>query len=314
VGLRLPWELPDGKVLTFTNITAFSCIRLRRTALPGTGLPLWRSGDTWVSEQQDETATELLQGPISALSLKTRTILNRARRDFISGLESLINGNKEVAADFFRTAAARDDSLADAYYLLAICTDNPDEQLTAADRALIQRKNFNRILRELGFLVSASIPACDGKNVRLMNDEPGLEMLASEVYQSHNKPENALKLLENSQHAELDIFRFSCGQLQYTLQQYEKCIDRLKNVRKNRLLAGPASYYLGLSLEKLGYNSTAIQVYRDCLETEQISKKLETAIRLQHYQLLRREGREYRAERELARLLALAPEYKNKII
>jgi tetratricopeptide (TPR) repeat protein len=305
VGLRLAWEIPEGRLIRFISVTAVRETKSRRrysaerrnSLLIGTGF-----AETGGPGRESGGADERL--------IRPKIFHNRAMKDFYRGITALLCGNKEEAAFFFREAAHRDDTLADAYFALSLISDNPEEQLTAVDRALIHRKGFTRLWKETGVSVCAMLTACDGKQIRLMSDFPGLELLAAEIYQSHGKTDDSCRLLENSQHAELDIFRFSCGEAHFRQQQYDQAIDLLKKSGSNRLLSGPSCYLLGLSLEKMGYHSTAIQVYRNTLYREYMSKDLEVALRLQLYRLLEAGGHRYRAEKEFDRLTALAPEYR----
>lgn len=307
MGLRLAWEIPEGRFIKFVSVTAVRERKSRRvfptdrrnSLLGGTGL-----AEAGGQENESECANERL--------IRLNIFQNRAKKDFIRGVTALLCGKTDEAACFFREATNRDDTLADAYFAFSLTSDSPEEQLSAVDRALIHRHGFTRLWKEIHVSVCAMLTACDGKMIRLMNDFPGLELLAAEIYQSHGKIEDSCRLLENSQHAELDIFRFSCGEAQFRQQHYDQAIELLKKLGSNRLLSGPSCYLLGLSLEKLGYHSTAIQVYRNTLYREYMSKDLEIALRLQLYRLLENGGHRYRAEKEFNRLIALAPEYREK--
>lgn len=304
MGLRLAWEIKD-RYIQFVSVTAIRETKSRRgysgdrrsSLFIGTGLT-----ETGEHGRESAGADERV--------IRSNFFHNRSKKDFFRGATALLCGKKEEAASFFREAANRDDTLADAYFALSLTSDNPEEQLTAVDRALIHRRWFTRLWKETGVSVCAMLTACDGKQIRLMSDFPGLELLAAEIYQSHGKTDDSCRLLENSQHAELDIFRFSCGETHFRQQHYEQAIEILKRLGSNRLLSGPSCYLLGLSLEKLGYHSTAIQVYRNTLYREYMSKDLEIALRLQLYRLLEDGGHHYRAEKEFERLTALAPEYR----
>ena len=300
MGLRLAWEIAEGNLVRFVSVTAMKEAKRGRSFPAGTGLAE-AGGPGWECE---ELATRLI---------RPRLYYNRPKKDFFRGVTALLCGKKEEATVYFREASNRDDTCADAYHALTLTTDNPEEQLIAVDRALIHRERFTRLGKETGVSICAMLSACDGKQIRLMSDYPGLELLAAEIYQSHGKVDHARRLLENSQHAELDIFRFSCGEALFRQQHYDQAIDLLKQLGGNRSLSGPSCYLLGLSLEKLGYHSTAIQVYRNTLYREYVSKNLEIALRLQLYRLLEAGGHRYRAAKEFERLTALAPEYQKSI-
>ena len=165
--------------------------------------------------------------------------LDRAKKDFLGGIQCLLTGSCDDALQMFHQASARDDEMADAHFAVALYTGEAQVQLEMVDRALVQKKNFTHLFKEVGIMLYGSLSACDGKSVRIMSDFPGLELFTAEVYQNHGKLEDARRLLARSQHAELDIFRFSCGDLHYRLQRYEEAIDTVKKL-KDSPLAGPA--------------------------------------------------------------------------
>lgn len=308
MGLRMPWEITEGSVFSFLSVRGIVSPGTRFLPISGKRLRQVIMTDAGPSlnavEQGDAAQPEPFQPP-------ARLVMDKAKKDFLEALKLLTSQEFAGAAERLRKAVAKDDSLADAYFALSLCTENGQEQLQAVDRAQLQRGNFTRHFREFGISLSALFKACDAKQVRIMSDLPGLELLTAEVFQNHGKWEDAQRILENSEHADIDLFCFSRGELLLRLQRYDEAIDILKKLNRNRLLAGPSYYMLGLSLEKLGYASTAVQVYRNCLEGEVMSRQLEVAVRRQLYFLLVAEGREYRAQRELERLAALAPEYRN---
>lgn len=301
MGLRMAWETENSQILKFAALEIVTQPRTRfwtagkqskRTAAPlDTGLEA-RAG-----------SPDLGRGDTAGIFGKN--FLDRARKDFLCGLRGIAENAPENAAGYFRQAAEREDKLADAWFSLAICTQNAQEQLMAADRALVQKAHFTKLFKEAGVNLSGILYACDGKRLRVMSDLPGLEIMTAEIYQSHQKYEDALRLLERSQFCELEIFRFSRGELLFRLQRYEAAIDLLKRLSNNPLLAGPAQYLLGLSLERLGYYSTAVQVYRGCLRREAISKQLEASMRRRMIVLLERDEKHYLAQRERERLAAL---------
>jgi tetratricopeptide (TPR) repeat protein len=141
-----------------------------------------------------------------------------------------------------------------------------------------------------------------------MSDEPGLELLAAEVFQNHGKLEDACRLLEGSQHAGLELFRFSRGELLVRLRRHEEAIDALKRLTSNPVLAAPAYYLMGLALQELGYHTTAVQIYRNCLKSEAMSIRLEAAIRREMVALLEREEKMWLASREREKLSVLENE------
>jgi Flp pilus assembly protein TadD len=305
VGLRLAWEITEGRFIQFVSVTAVRETKSRR------GYPADRRSSLLVGTGLAESSEPGRESEGSEVRvIRPKIYHNRTKKDFFRGVTALLRGNKEEAAGYFREAANRDDTSADAHFALSLTCDKPEEQLTAVDRALIHRRWITHLWKETGVSACAILTACDGKQIRLMSDYPGLELLAAEIYQSHGKTDDSCRLLENSQHAELDIFRFSRGEAHFRQQHYEQAIELLKKLGSNRLLSGPSCYLLGLSLEKLGYHSTAIQVYRNTLYREYMSKDLEIALRLQLFRLLEAGGHRYRAEKEFDRLTALAPEYR----
>jgi tetratricopeptide (TPR) repeat protein len=243
-------------------------------------------------------------------SIFSKLVLDRTKKDYLLGIGSLLETNREAAAVRFRLIMERDDLQPDALFALALCTNDPQEQLESIDRTLRLRSRFTRLSKEAGIALCATFDACDGRRLRLMNDEPGLEILASEVFQSHGKLDDAWRLLNGSQHADVDLFRFSRGEVLLRLRRYEEAIDVLKRLNANPTLAAPAYYLMGLALEQLGYHTTAIQIYRGCLRGETMSRRLEAAIRNQMITLLEREDKQWLAKRERARLAAIQAELK----
>lgn len=314
MALRLPWEINEGQTLAFAAVKALLSPRPRlRTGL-GKNVSRHMLGVPTGFDEPEGAQEELLL-PKKSRKLMHRTGLHfdRAKNDFLQGAQALLSGRREEATLFFRRAARKDDLLADAHYALALCTADATEQLLAADRAFLHRHRLTGLSKEYGLQFCALLLACDGKRLRLMSDLPGLELLTAEVYQAHDKREDAIRVLEASSYAELDIFRFSGGETLFRLQRYEQAIDQLKRVLHNRLLAGPASYLLGFSLEKLGYDSAAMQVFRDALSRETISHRLEVELRFRLYLLMQKEGFHGQAVRELERLVALEPGWKELV-
>jgi tetratricopeptide (TPR) repeat protein len=298
----------EGPVFPLTSLQVLPLPRSRFWPVPGkqkqAGLPL-------------DTGFEFLGGTGENGNYETvfngffgRRYLDKIKKDFYVGARCLQEEDPYGAAVAFRQITERDESQADAFFALAMCSRDAQEQLEAVDRALVMRKNFTKLSRETGIGFCATFLACDHKRVRVMNDFPGLEILASEIYQKHGKLDDAWRLLESSQHADLELFRFSRGDLLIRLQRYEEAIDALKRLNANPQLAGPAYYLMGLALEKLGYCTTAVQVYRGCLKSEVISLRLEAAIRKQMVSLLEREEKQWLAKRERERLAALEVKLK----
>lgn len=306
MGLRLPWEITASKTLRFDYLGAVPVTRQRSWRVKGT-----KHEGLDIGLDVENLQTQDIKRTMAHLNVMQKISLDRAKKDFLSGIQCLLTSSCDEALLLFNQASARDDEMADAHFALALYTGEAQEQLAAVERVLVQKKNFTRLFKEAGIMLYGSLRACDGKSIRMMSDFPGLELLAAEVYQNHGKLEAAKRLLEQSQYAELDIFRFSCGDLLYRLQQYEEAIDTVKKL-KDSPLAGPASYLMGLSLEQLGYFSTAVQVYRSTLKTVPVSLLLEVALRTQLYHLLLQEGKAWLAQREKETLAALTVQQSTK--
>ena len=298
MGLRLFWEVDDVPLLRFGSVRALS--RHHSLHLAQNRQNIQNNGHN-VFEAKPMEAT----AGLPAMSFVQRLRFDRSKQEFFNGIHIMLTGSQTAAAEIFRTVVTRDDTMADAYFALALLTDNAQEQLQSLDRALVQRKYFTRMFKEADLAMCATITGCDQKELSLMSDFPGLELMAAEVFQNHGKLEYARRLLDQSEHAELDIFCFSRGEVLFRLQRYEETIQVLRKLIANVHLAGPAFYLMGLALEKLGYITTAVQVYRGCLKSERISLRLEAALRRQLAQLLKKEGKEWLAQREYERLVAL---------
>lgn len=306
MGLRLPWEITASKTLHFDFLGAVPVARQRSWHVKGIK---YEGLDTGLDVE--DLQTQDMKRTMAHLNMMQKVSLDRAKKDFLSGIQCLLTGSCDEALQLFHQASTRDDEMADAHFALALYTGDAQRQLEAVDRALVQKKNFTRFFKDAGIMLYGSLSACDGKSIRIMSDFPGLELFAAEVYQNHGKLEDARRLLELSQHAQLDIFRFSCGDLLYRLQRYEEAIDIVKKL-KDSPLAGPAYYLMGLSLEQLGYISTAVQVYRSTLKTVPVSTLLEVALRTQLYHLLLQEGKAWLAQREKETLAALTAQQSIK--
>ncbi|MDW7652217.1 MAG: hypothetical protein SCM57_12890, partial [Bacillota bacterium] len=182
MGLRLHWEISDLPLLCFTSVRTLS------RHLPWH--PVESSNPDFFAAKPQEARF----GP-PALHFVRKICLDRPSRDFFRGVHQLISGCRAEAAQMFRNAAAGNDTLADAYFALALCTDDAQEQLESVDRALIQKKNFTRLFKEADINLCGTIIGCDQKELHLMSDFPGLELLAAEVFQNHGKLEYASRLL-----------------------------------------------------------------------------------------------------------------------
>ena len=302
MSLRLFWEVSEGKIFTFTKVQILALPRNRFKHISGRVIPAelpLETGFVNSAEENNQRKETLLR------ELFARRVLEKTKRRFLAGSRLLLEERTEWAAGVFRKITVRDGTQADAFFALALSCNDPEEQLQAIERTLLLKREYTRLSKETGVSICAFFSGCDGRKIRVINDFQGLELLAAEIFQNHGKLEDAWYLLEHSQHADLDIFRFSRGELLLKLQRYEEAIDVLKRLKANPLLVSQAFYLMGLALEKLGYHSTAIQVYRGCLRDEKISKRLEAAIRLQLVILLEREGKMLLAQRERELLTAL---------
>lgn len=303
MGLRLFWERTEEAVFRFDKVQVFTLPRARHWYLPRketqAALPINTGFETTEGE-----GTANNRGVYSATLFGGRTF-DKTKKAFLAGARLLSKDAPQEAAEMFRHIISRDDSQSDAYFALVLCSEDAQEQLEAVDRALLLRKQYTRLSKEAGVAFWALFFGCDGRQIRVMNDTPGLELLAAEIFQNHGKLEDACRVLERSQHADLDMFRFSRGDLLVRLRRYEEAIDVLRRLNANPHLAGPSFYLMGLSLEKLGYHTTAVQVYRGCLKSETVSLRLEAAIRLQMIGLLEREEKQWLAQRERERLSSL---------
>ncbi|EEG78710.1 tetratricopeptide repeat protein [Dethiobacter alkaliphilus] len=302
MGLRLPWEKTEEQLLCFASVDVLS--------LPQSGSRPVLGRDNRVQTTHNTGLETVALPPESkgdggGYSFLNKLGLDKTKKEFINGIQALADKDLKKAAGFFRHVVSRDDALADAQFALALCGQNPQEQLQAIDRAWLQQTKFTQMFKKTGVQLCATFIACDGKQMRIMNDHPGLEIITAEIYQNHGKLEAAQRVLEISQHADLDIFRFSRGECLYRLHRYEEAIDLLRRLNDNPGLAAPACYLMGLSLEALGYISTAVQVYRNCLKTETYSTRLEMAMRIRLVVLLEQEEKQWMAQRERDRLAAL---------
>jgi tetratricopeptide (TPR) repeat protein len=300
MGLRLFWESERGRLISFVTVRAFILPRRQLLQMPGRGshreLPL----DTGLMGTGTDTPGEGIEPP----HFQGKLLLDKTKKDFYTAVSLLRDNEKDQAAAILRQVLERDEH-PDVLFALAICTGDPQEQLESIDRALRLRSRFTSLCKEVGIALCATIDVCDGRLLRLMNDEPGLELLASEVFQSHGKVEDAWRLLEGSQHADVDLFRFSRGDILIRLRRYDEAIDELRKLLTIEYLAGPATYLMGLALDALGYHSAAVQLYRVCLKNEVVSCRLEAAIRRQMIGLLEKEEKMWLAGRERERLAAL---------
>ena len=302
MSLRLFWEASEGELFEFREVQVLPLPRNRFKHISGRIIPAEMPLETGFVNYSEE---KILKKETLLRELFARRVLEKTKRRFLAGSRLLLEERMEWAAGVFRKITVRDGTQADAFFALALCCHDPQEQLQAVERTLLLKREYTRLSKETGVSFCAIFPGCDGKKIRVLNDFQGLELLAAEIFQNHGRLEDAWYLLEHSQHADLDIFRFSRGELLLRLQRYEEAIDVLKRLKANPLLVSPAFYLMGLALEKLGYYSTAIQVYRGCLRSESISKRLEAAIRLQLAVLLEREEKMLLAQKERELLTAL---------
>ncbi|MBS3900077.1 MAG: hypothetical protein KGZ54_03215 [Dethiobacter sp.] len=302
MGLRLFWEVSEGKLFKFTKVLVLPLPRNRFKHIAGKIMPAEAPlgiGFEGCSEENSQQKEILLR------DLFARRVLDKSKRRFLAGSRLLLDERTEWAAELFRKITIRDETQADAFFALALCCLDPQEQLQAIERTLLLRREYTRLSKDAGVAFCAVFSGCDGRDIRVVNDFLGLELLAAEIFQNHGKLEDAGRLLEYSQHADSDFFRFSRGELLLKQQRYEEAIDVLRRLKTNPHFVSPAFYLMGLSLEKLGYHSTAVQVYRGCLRNEKISKRLEIAIRLQLVALLERENKMKLAQQERELLVAL---------
>lgn len=310
MGLRMSWEVPEGLTLNFVSVDVLSTPRAGAWPDFGRKKQLRNSLDTGL---------ETIEGPLeshiegNSNRLLKKLGLDKSKKDFLIGVQALYGKSPEQAAEAFRRVILRDDTVSDALFALVLCAQNSQEQLEAADRAVLQQKQFTHLFKKLGVELCATFIACDGRQMRIMSDQPGLEIVTAEIYQNHGKLESAQRLLELSQYADLDIFRYSRGELLYQLHRYEEAIDTMRRLNDNPALAAPAFYFMGLSLEALGYHSTAIQVYRNCLKLESFSKRLECAMRIRLAELLEREEKKWMAKQERERLAVLEIEIQQEM-
>lgn len=302
MGLRLFWEVSEGELFKFTKVLVLPLRRNRFKHIAGKIIPAEMQLGTGFASGYDENSQ---QKETLLRDLFARRVLDKSKRRFLAASRLLLEERTEWAAELFRKITVRDETQADAFFALALCCLDPQEQLQAMEQTLLLRKEYTRLSKEAGVAFCAVYSGCDGRQIRVMNDFQGLELLAAETFQNHGKLEEAWRLLEHSQYADSDIFRFSRGELLLKQQHYEEAIDVLKRLKTDPHLVNQAFYLMGLALEKLGYHSTAIQVYRGCLRTEKISRRLELAIRLQLVALLEREEKMRLAERERELLTAL---------
>lgn len=302
MGLRLFWEISEEKIFKFAKILVLPLPRNRLKQITGKIIPAQlplETGFESCAEENSQPKETLLR------DLFARRVLDKSKRRFLAGSRLLLDERTEWAAELFRKITVRDETQADAFFALALCCHDQQEQLQAIEQTILLRREYTRLSKEAGVAFCAVFSGCDGRQIRLVNDFQGLELLAAEIFQNHGKLEDASRLLEHSQYADLDIFRFSRGELLLKQQRYEEAIDVLKRLKTNQHLISPSYYLMGLALEKLGYHSTAIQVYRSCLRDEKISKRLEVALRLQLVALLEREEKMRLALRERELLAAL---------
>ncbi|MBS4008782.1 MAG: hypothetical protein KGZ45_10240 [Clostridium sp.] len=302
MGLRLFWEVSEDKLFKFTKVLVLPLPRLRFKYSAGKIIPTELTLTTGFENCIED---KNLQKAALLRDLFARRILDKSKRRFLAGSRLLLDERTEWAAEIFRKITIRDETQADAFFALALCCLDPQEQLQAIERTLLLRREYTRLSKEAGVAFCAVFSGCDGRQIRVVNDLQGLEILAAEIFQIHGKLEDAWRLLEHSQHADSDIFRFSRGELLLRLKRYEEAIDVLKRLKPNEHLVSQSSYLMGFALEKLGYHSTAVQVYRGCLRDEKISKRLELEVRRQLVALLEREKKMHLAQRESELLAAL---------
>lgn len=239
MGLRLFWELNKGKCFTFTKLQVLSLPISRFKHIPGITTPVQPPLSTGF---ESSAAANSQREELLFRRQFTRRVLDKNKRAFLAGASLLLDEKTEWAAEIFRKITRRDETQADAFFALILCSNNADEQLKAAEQTLLLRRTYTCLSKEAGVAFSAIFLGCDGRQIRVVNDSPGLELLAAEIFQNHGKLEDASRLLERSQYAELDIFRFSRGNLLLKLQCHEEAIDVLKRLKTDPLLAATALF------------------------------------------------------------------------
>lgn len=229
----------------------------------------------------------------------------RGEKLFVEGINLVLGGQKEEAAHRFRQCLEEDRGLVDAYFALALATEDETERLVCLKNLLRDRDRFNQLFDKYGARVGGLLPITDHVTLHIFNDTLGLELLAVEVLEDQGELDQAVELLESSRLKDEPAVRLSLGELYFRQGKYQQCIQILQGIENKDMIGTGALYITGMAFREQGMNTAAIQTLREARRrTKDRDPEIIKEIRYSLAEALLEEGNRREARKEFERVLA----------
>ncbi|GAB4278427.1 MAG: hypothetical protein Kow0029_21680 [Candidatus Rifleibacteriota bacterium] len=292
--------------------------------IPGTGLfytttlPSGRSGGRRSASYSAPAAPTVRPEDRLTLGFFKRLITPDDEEALVNGCRELVLGNEDKALEYFKDAV----HLADGAYLAGFLTLKKEQLAEAADYLATAAEKHNRLGRyfsKYGISATMSLPITDEVSAHVGPDLRGVLLGLVEVYQRHERWEDAIACLERLRRLEPDdvVVKLSLAELLLDAHPGDKKVCRkvvrlVEGIENETPIHAALMLYKAKALRHLGLATAARDTLTAALRRKKgRSEELLKALRYERALAYEDLGQKSRARAEFEKIYAEASDFED---
>jgi tetratricopeptide (TPR) repeat protein len=285
--------------------------------LPGTGI-YWEKRTSLGTKTGQKTRDSVTDIPATTATPQIKIgflqslSLDPGERALIEAINVSLQQEREQAAAKAREAVAKNKTLADGHFLLALVTTNAEERYRALEAALSNRLHFGKYFSRYQVTLTGKLDLTEELTLQIVNDELGLLLFAAEVFQEKGEFMRAGDLLATSFYKDEPVVRLALGEIYCAQGEHDQCVEVLQGIENEDAVGTTALLYLGRAFRAQGYYEAATDAFSRALRRRKgRAPQLLREIRYQRARTYEEMGKAAKARKEYEQVLAEDANYED---